>query len=79
MADTSGEDPRPFGVASLMQATEGVHFPVSREKLVLERGERDVEFRHGHREKLRVMLLRCGDCEDFASFEDLLSQIEDLA
>ncbi len=79
MADATGEHPRRFGVAALMQATEGVHFPVSREKLVLERGEREVEFRHGHTEKLRVILLRCGDCEGFASFEDLLSQIEDLA
>ena len=79
MADATGEHSRPFGVASLMQATEGVHFPVSREKLVLERGERDVEFRHGHKEKLRVILLRCDECDDFASFEDLLSQVEDLA
>ena len=76
MADVTGEHPRSFGVAALMEAVEGVHFPVSKEKLLLDRGEREVEVRHGHREKLRTILFRCEECEDFSSVEDLISQIE---
>lgn len=76
MADVTGEHPRPFGVAALMEAIEGIRFPASRERIVSERGDREVEVRHGHKEQLRTILLRCDRCEDFASFEDLLSQVE---
>ena len=78
MADITGPHPRPFGVAALMDAVSGVPFPVSKTKLLQERGEREVEFRHGHPERLRVLLLRCGPCEAFASVEDLISQMEDF-
>ncbi|MBI6545197.1 MAG: hypothetical protein HY692_00295 [Cyanobacteria bacterium NC_groundwater_1444_Ag_S-0.65um_54_12] len=78
MENRTGEQPHPRGVASLLEAVADVSFPVSRERLLLEYGERKVEIRHGHPELLRVILLRCHECEEFSSVEDLLSQIEDF-
>lgn len=66
-----------FGVASVLDAVEGEHFPVSREKLLSDRGDRVVEVRPGVQRKLRELVEQCGECEDFSSAEDLISQIED--
>ncbi len=73
---TVGRHRRKFGVASVMEAVGDQNFPMSRERLIRECGERDVEVRPGKRRKLREMLLRCGECEDFNSVEDLISQLE---
>lgn len=74
---TTREREHHFGVASVLEAVEGEHFPVSREKLLLDRGDREVEVRPGVRRKLRDLLEPCRECEEFSSAEDLISQIED--
>ena len=65
-----------FGVASVLDAVADERFPVSREKLLQDCGDRVVEVRQGIRRKLREIIDRCGDCEDFSSAEDLISQIQ---
>lgn len=63
------------GVGAVLEAIEGVCFPASRQALVEERGDRQVEFVPGKPEALRVMLLRL-PTERFSSAEDLISQLE---
>ncbi len=65
-----------FGVAAVLDAVSGERFPMSREKLLADCGDREVEVRQGVRRKLRELVEQCAECEDFNSAEDLISQIE---
>lgn len=73
---TTARHEHKFGVAAVLDAVADVRFPVSREKLLQNCGDREIEVRQGVRRKLRELLEQCQDCEDFNSAEDFLSQIE---
>ncbi|MBM3266055.1 MAG: hypothetical protein FJZ01_00265 [Candidatus Sericytochromatia bacterium] len=73
---TVGRHARKFGVAAVLEAVSDVSFPLSRERLILLCGDREVEVRPGTRRKLGDLVSRCAECEDFNSAEDLISQIE---
>lgn len=81
-ADNQGQDrgwnadaPQHTGMTTLLDAVEGVHFPIDKERLIQERGDRPINLTGHQQEQLRVVLLRIDD-SDFSSVSDLVQKLE---
>jgi hypothetical protein len=72
---SNADDVQHVGPASVLEAVEGVHFPVKKQDLIQDRGEATVNLTGHQSEKLRVLLLRT-DAEEFFSVTDLVQKIE---
>lgn len=65
-----------FGVASVTQALHGVSFPISREDLIAEHGEEEVNWTKDSSERLGDILGNV-DKEEFLSVADVASAVSE--
>lgn len=73
--DWNADQPQAIGVETVFEAVEGMHFPIQKDTLIAQRGERTINLTGDHPESLRVMLLRT-EAETFMSLTDLVQQLE---
>jgi hypothetical protein len=73
--DSNADNPQHTGLTTVMDAVEGVHFPVAKDKLIEERGDAVINLTGDHPETLQVLLLRT-DTNEFYSVTDLVEQLE---
>ncbi|MNX75739.1 hypothetical protein D3C86_1072260 [compost metagenome] len=73
--ESNADNPQRVGVATLMDAVEGVRFPIKKEQLIAQKGDETIDLTGDRPEKLRVMLLRVDD-DEFLSVTDLVQKIE---
>lgn len=73
--DTNADSPQHVGIATLMDAVEGVRFPIKKDALIAQKGDETVDMTGDRPERLKVMLLRVED-DEFLSVTDLVQKIE---
>lgn len=73
--DWNADRPQHVGVATVLDAVEGVTFPVDRDALIQERGDATVNLTGDRPERLRVLLLRT-EADRFLSVTDLVQRLE---
>ncbi|HEY9898022.1 MAG TPA: hypothetical protein V6D00_02465 [Pantanalinema sp.] len=73
--ETNADNPQHVGIATLMDAVEGVHFPIKKDQLIAQKGDETIDLTGDRPERLRVMLLRVED-DEFLSVTDLVQKIE---
>lgn len=73
--DWNADAPQQTGMTTLMDAVDGIHFPIDRQHLIEERGDRTVNLTGHQPEQLRVVLLRIDETE-FNSVTDLVQKLE---
>lgn len=66
-----------YGAAAVTQALSGIDFPASKDDLISQRGDRDVEVEKGRSMKLRDLLQRLPQ-NNFNSMSDLVSSLRDV-
>lgn len=71
----NADSPQQIGMTTLMDAVEGIHFPVDRQHLIDERGDRTINMTGHQPEQLRVVLLRI-DEDEFNSVTDLVQKLK---
>lgn len=73
--ESNADNPQHVGIATLMDAVEGVRFPIKKDRLIATKGDETVNLTGDRPEQLRVMLLRV-DEDEFLSVTDLVQKIE---
>ncbi|MBO9541625.1 hypothetical protein J7643_13640 [bacterium] len=73
--ESNADNPQRVGIATLMDAVEGVRFPIKKDRLIAQKGDETIDLTGDRPEKLRVMLLRVDD-DEFLSVTDLVQKIE---
>lgn len=71
----NADSPQQTGMTTLMDAVEGIRFPIDRKHLIDERGDRTINMTGHQPEQLRVVLLRI-DEDEFNSVTDLVQKLE---
>ncbi len=66
-----------FGIASVTHALEGVHFPKTKNELIKEYGNKEIEFRMGQKECLKEILQKIPE-EKFNSMADVTHAVHEL-
>lgn len=73
--DSNADNPQHTGLTTVMDAVEGLHFPIAKDKLIEERGDSVINLTGDRPERLQVLLLRT-DSNEFYSVTDLVEQLE---
>lgn len=73
--DSNADEVQHVGMATLMDAVEGVRFPIDKQRLIDEKGEETIDLTGDRPERLRVLLMRT-EADEFLSVTDLVQKIE---